>query len=167
MDSRINKTITLFELFYQVVSGNREFEYRPKDRDRKMIENFIKSLSISHDSDWLYDYFAFQFQRYSTMKTRFGKGKIMLGWIIGQKSLKYYRDASDEEKYWGEQFKEIHNIKNPFKEEIQKVDFSAINDQERVRFYNTEKGLVHCTELRLFNSLNKFCKFCKNKEYCV
>lgn len=166
MDSRVDKTIILFEYFYQVVSGNKVFEFEPKERDMKMIKNFIKSLSVSHDSNWLYDYFAFQFQRYNTMKTRFGKGKVMLGWIIGPKSLKYYRECSEEEKYWGEQFKLDKDLKNPLVERS-KVDLFSHLDKERLRWYGTDRGLIHCKDMNLADHKSKYCKMCKNNRYCI
>lgn len=130
-----------------------------------MIDNFLEQLTPSHDSDWLFNYFCFQFGRYSTMKTRFD-GKIMLGWVIGKKSLKHFKEASDEELYWGEKFRLDFSIKNPLRV-TEKINMSSYLNQERVRFYNTERGLIHCKELELkYTTLNKHCLFCKNKEYC-
>ena len=154
----------LYQYFYQLTSKNKKFQFIPREREQKMIDNFLEKLTLSHDSDWLFNYFCFQFGRYSTMKTRFD-GKIMLGWVIGKKSLQHFRDASSEELYWGEKFRLDFAVKNPLKS-IEKINLSNYSNQERERFYNTERGLIHCKELNLFQAINKFCMFCKNKEYC-
>ena len=160
-----NKVIQLYEHFFQVSTNNQNFEFRPKERERKMIDTFVSKLTPSHGEDWLFGYFCYQFSRYIDLKTRFGKGVVMLGWIIGDKALKKYRDASDEEKYWGDQFKTRFNIHNPLIEK-QPIEYKEYKDKERRRFYNSVRGLLHCKENDLYNDKNRHCIFCKNLKDC-
>jgi len=158
------KVVKLYEYFYQIFSNYRDFEFRPTDRQKKTIDNFLLLLTPSHGEEWLFDYFCFQFGRYYTMNTRFGKGKIMLNWVIGKKSLDYYKNASDEEKYYGREVKRKFSLKNPLIE-VHTTKLTHL-DIERKRFYNTDLGLLHCRELDLYEEKNKYCIMCKNKNYC-
>lgn len=160
------KVISLYEYFFQISSCNPSFEFRPRDRELKMIENFEKKLKISYGSDWLFNYFCYQFSRYSTLKTRFGKGIVMLGWVVGDQALNKYKKASEEERYYGEKFKADYNLSNILEKPLVIRISTEYLDRERKRFYNTERGLLHCTENSLFDKKNSNCMFCKNKQEC-
>jgi hypothetical protein len=161
-----DKVIQLYEHFFQITSNNPNFEFRPKIRDKKMIETFVSKLNVSQGPDWLFNYFCYQFQRYADKKTRFGKGIVMLGWVIGDKALKRYSEASDEEKYYGEKFRLDHNISNPLTIRTP-VDTRSYRQREKKRFYNQVRGLIHCKENDLkYDQKDKLCMFCKNKKEC-
>lgn len=162
----ISKVNQLYEYFFQISSNNPSFEFRPKLREKKMVESFVKKLNVSQGSDWLFNYFCYQFQRYADKKTRFGKGIVMLGWVIGDKALKRYREASDEEKYWGEKFRLDNNTSNPLINRTP-VDTRSYKQREKKRFYNQLRGLIHCKENDLkYDQKDKVCVFCKNKKEC-
>jgi len=156
----------LYEYFYQLSTGNQNFEFKPKENERKMIDNFIAKLTPSHGEDWLFHYMCYQFSRYCDQKTRFGKGIVFVGWIFGPAALERYKNATDEEKYWGEQFKERFLAKNPLIKPLSiKIDISYKN-RERTRFKQLERQFLHCSEMNLFEERNKICMFCKSKELC-
>lgn len=162
----IEKVKQVYEYLYSASSGNRNFTFKPKERDLKMIENFVKTLNPSHGDDWLFNFMCFQFSRYYDLNTRFGKGRIMLGWVIGEKALKKYSNAPNEEKYWGEEFKVKLELKNPLNKPVSCKPNKSYLDRERKRFEVPERQLIHCQEMNLFDSKNKVCMFCKNKELC-
>lgn len=162
----IEKVKILYEYLYGVTSGNRNFEFKPREREQKMIENFVKQLTPSHGDDWLYNYMTFQFSRYAEQHTRFGKGKVMLGWVTGQKAFKKYKEAPDEEKYWGEVFRTRFSLQNPLLETLSIQISRSYKDRERIRFQDSERQFIHCNENNLFDNRSKECMFCKNKELC-
>lgn len=164
MENR-EKVAFLYQYFYRIVSNNRSFRYSPKQRESKMIDNFLSMLTPSHGDDWMFEYFAYQFQRYDSMETSMGKGKVMLGWVIGKKALDHFRNASEEQRFWGEKFVSENRIKNPFRYPL-KVNLSDNNDRERLRFYGTDRGILHCMELELYDKKNKNCFLCRNKKDC-
>lgn len=160
------KVIQLYEHFFQISAGNPNFDFKPKENENKVIDNFVKKLTLSHGEEWLFNYFCYQFSRYYNLKTRFGKGVVMISWILGKKALNKYSEASEEEKYWGDVFKERFNIRNPlFKRQTIEIDISYHN-RERTRFKQSERQLIHCSEMNLFNEKNKICMFCKNRNIC-
>jgi len=161
------KVITLYEYLYGISSGNQNFEYHPTERETKIIDNFIEKLTPSHGEEWLFDFLCYQFSRYIDQNTRYGKGKIMIGWVLGDKAIQKFKEASEEERYYGEQFKVNFNVQNPIKQPIETVEISKdYKNRERSRFYGTERGLIHCNENSLYEELNKFCMTCKFKGYC-
>jgi len=162
----IEKVKQVYEYLYSATSGNRNFEFKPKERELKIIENFVKNLGLSHGDDWLFDFMCFQFSRYVDLKTRFGKGRIMLGWVIGDKAFKKYISAPNEEKYWGEAFKTRFELRNPLNKALSCPQGKSHKDRERARFKDLERQLIHCYENGLFSYKNKICMFCKNKELC-
>jgi len=161
------KVIILHEYFTQVVFNNMNFEYKPKISSQSAIKNFVKRLSSSHGDDWLFNYFNFHFSRYYKMKTRFEKQFIPINWIAGIKSFNHYKNATNEEKHYAEIFKCDFEISNPLIKKNKIIILnSTILNVERKRFYNTDRGLLHCKELKLYRELNINCMMCKNKNYC-
>lgn len=161
-----DKVIILYEYFYRQVSGNLKYKFKPKDQDHRMIDKYLTNLTDSHGNEYLYEYFCYQFSRYADLETRFGKGKVMLSWIIGEAALKKWREASPEERYWGDQLKLTYHLTNPFPTKIEPLNISQNKERERRRFYSTDRGLIHCTENNLWDAKSKYCIFCKYKNYC-
>ncbi len=159
-----DKIIILYEYIYGEFSGNKDFILKMTSRNNKIIENFVSSLPSNYGDNWLFNFFCFQFSKYYDKKTRFGVGKIMLNWILSVKAVKYFNDAPDEEKYWGEVFKSKFKLVNPLLK--RGVFDKSYLDLERKRFYNTDLGLLHCIDLGLYDKMNKNCIFCKNRKIC-
>lgn len=164
--TNIEKVKIMFEYISGVATGNHNFEFNPRDNELKMIENFTIRLTPSHGDEWIFNYMCFQFSRYIDLKTRFGKGKIMIGWVIGQKAFNKYKEAPDEEKYWGEVFKTRFNLRNPLNKPLFIEVGKSYKNRERKRFNVSERQFLHCEEMNLFDEKSKICMFCKNKELC-
>jgi len=162
----LSDVIELYEYFCQNVSGNQFFEFQPRVNEIKMMKVFVDSLSPSHGEDWLFNYFCFQFHRYTDKKTRFGQGVIYLNWVIGQKAILKFKEASSEELYYMEQFKSSFNLVNILLKPQSIENGKDYKDRERRRFYNTTRGLLHCKENSLYSQKNKNCITCKNKTDC-
>jgi hypothetical protein len=170
MNIELSEIIQLYEYFYRDYTGIKNFKFNITQGNIKHVKNFRSMLTYSHGYDWLFDYFCFQFQRRSTqtIKADFmhGKVKMMISWIIGQKAFESYKKASDEEKFYGHEYKRIRGLKNPFVEK-KVLDKQIFENNERRRFYNTELGFIHCTDLNLFSGSNKYCLGCKNRTLCI
>lgn len=162
----IQQTKQLYQYLYEVCSGTQIDNFRFSKRDEKMIENFVAKLTYSVGEDWLWNYFCYQFSRYVDLKTRMGKGKVMLNWTIGDKALRKYREATDEEKYWGEEFKNRYNVKNPLLKPLSISINKDYKERERNRFKDEFRRLIHCKENELFDKRSKTCFMCKNKKEC-
>lgn len=160
------QVIKLYEHLYQNVSGAGYFTYKPKERETKMIENFVSKLPESYGENWLYSFMTYQFSKYHDQKTRFGTGKVMIGWVIGEKALESFRSASEEQLFYSEVFRANYKIENILKPTPKVVFSDKYKNAERNRFFNTDRGLIHCKEMGLEWGKNKYCMTCKNSEYC-
>jgi len=176
MDDRINYIVELYELFYRDFTGNSKFKFVYSKQNLSLINSFISKLDHKYGTDWLFDYFGFQFQLRSTQDINpnfmFGKVKIMLSWVIGSKAFNYYLQASDEQKFYGRDYVRKRGIKNHFKEDtyfrFDSIDLKSYHDRERRRFLNTDLGFIHCNDLKLsFDNKSKYCLICKNKKLCI
>lgn len=158
--------LKLYEYLYRISSKNRSFKFKPSLRETTIIDNFVGKLTESHGKDWLFNFLTYQFSRYIDQDTQFGNGKILVGWVLGDKALQRFRDASEQELYYANQFIVNYEVKNIlFEREL--IDDSDYKHRERMRYYGTDRGLVHCkTMINLFNPQHKDCIFCKYKEYC-
>ena len=162
------KTMRLYEYLYRITSSNKYFKFNPKGRDAVILNNFIEKLTESHGEDWLFNYLVYQFSRYYDLDTFVGKGKVMAGWVFGEKALKKFREASSEELFYSDKFKEEMKIKNIlFESESISVEVDEYKHKERMRFHSTDAGLIHCKTMGdLYNPKHKDCMFCKFKEWC-
>lgn len=161
-----NKVKTIYQYLYEKAVGKQFSNFRYSERDQTMIDKFVSKLNYSIGDDWLWNYFCYQFQRYVDLKTRLGKGIVPLSWVIGEKALKRYREATEEELFYINEFKIRYNVKSPlFEPETVKFSDNYRNN-ERKRFTDLNRRLIHCRENELFDSKNKVCFSCKNKEYC-
>jgi hypothetical protein len=161
----IEKTKQVYELLYEACSGIHTNYVRYNSMEDKMIENFVQKLNYSVGDDWLWNYFCFQFSRYTDQKTRM-KGRIMVSWVVGPAAFKKYKEAPDEQKYWGKEFQQRLEVKNPLLEPISLPEAKEYKERERNRFKEELRRLLHCKENELFDKKSKTCYLCKNKKEC-
>ena len=159
--------VKLYEYLYQKTSGNKLFEFKPNKTNKIKIDCFLNGLTSSYGQFWLFNFLTYQFFRYHDLKTRFGRGIVQLNWVLGKKALNKFNNASEEEFYMMEEFKSNYSIKNILasRKDISE-SYKVYLDQERKRFYGTIRGYIHCTELGLYDPINKNCMFCKNNLNC-
>lgn len=176
MDERVDKVILLYEIFYRDYSGNSKFRFNFSKSNLSLVHKFVKMLDHRHDDGWMFDFFCFQFESRSkqniSLDFMFGRVKIMLSWVIGQKAFNNYLSSSDERRYYGRRYAEIRGINNPFRQifsTISREELKDFEDRERRRFLNNgDMGLVHCTGMQIrYNKKSKLCLVCKNKSLCV
>jgi len=158
--------ITMFEHIHKKVIGNAKYKFRANGNNIKMVNNFCNKLTPSYGEQWLTDVISFGFFRYHDMDTKFGKGKmILVGWILGDKNIKAFNDASAEQRFVFDQFKAKYGIHYQ-EQTVASIDMNAYGINERKRFYNTDRGFIHCKEMGLTRGKNKYCLMCNYKEYC-
>lgn len=155
------QAIKLFNYFHKAVF-NQSANFSGTERQLKSLNNFLKLVSDYSERD-LYEYVCFQFFRVHEQDTQMGK--VQFNWVFGKKALKYFHDRSDAQVYYMRLFRQKYNIKNIFEKPVV-LDTRSYNDYERGRFYNTEKGFLHCQSMRLYNESNDYCVNCKFKNIC-
>lgn len=171
----IESTTFLFEYFFKKMTGWQKYKFSPSDNQKKQIESFIKLLHkkyslFSVGPDFLIDYFTFQFNYWSQLDTRFDN-KVMFNWVVGKKAIERWDDKHKSWSYFLTDFIKDKGIDREvlFNKIAKKTDISLMetSEVERRRFYNTDRGLLHCIETTpLYNSRSKLCILCKHKNDC-
>ena len=162
----------IYEEVYRKFSNEKMFELNMEnDRTRKYLLNFYnvfnKQYGESVDENLILNFIVLQFRCYEHAKTRFGKNHIYLNWILGKKALSRWERKKDSWLYWNDEFIKRYNIDRPKQICVNNEEGkNFFNNIERRRFYNTERGLLHCVELDLFDRYNKKCIHCRFKDIC-
>jgi tRNA uridine 5-carbamoylmethylation protein Kti12 len=166
-----DETVKYYEIIYGHSSGYREYEFNIK-KNRKFFENLLKRLykkyGASLGDQLIWDYLTFQVMVYSDLKTKFGKGKFPVSVIVGEKAIKRWDNKSDGWLHECNLFRKKLGIIRPVKEinTLKSISHKKYKERERKRFYNTDRGLLHCFELKLFENFSKECINCKNRGDC-
>lgn len=161
----------IYEHIYSYYSGQRIYELKLTEKVSKIIDSFNKELKKHYfgsvDEEFLFNFTVYQFRYYEDKQTRFGKGRVQLNWILGKKAIERWQNKPKKWLYFNDLFVSRYNIPaihKKVKNDIKKTTY--VNSIERKRFFNTEMGLVHCTQLKLFDRFSKECLICKHKEIC-
>ena len=175
--------ITLcYQYCYSKVSGNKSFLFSPRGSEVKLINSFCELLEEHYGKDtvdinFLFSFFVFQFEYWHDKETRFGKGRVMLNWVIGPKSFERWCNRHEKWDYFSNEFAREYGInKSDVLEIVNYVEkdgsdkydiFSNIENTERRRFHNTERGFLNCIQLTtMYNNKTKWCILCKNSASC-
>lgn len=177
MISHKQAIVDLYELFYRKFTGKKKFKLDlNKKKQEKIIDNFISKLDENYSIasigiDFLVRYFLFQFYYW---KNKNIKRNIQIEWVIGKKALDRFLYNGFNEKF--EYFINKENtidfspIYHKFAKQNYQPNFNEESKRERVeklRFFNTEKGLVNCLEnTSLYNPDSDLCIQCKFQEDC-
>ena len=140
--------------------------------NQTIIKRFLYTIESRYEGsfgkDTLWDFMIFNFRHYDGMKTRFGKNNVQLNWIAGNKAIERWEDKKEGWKYWNGEYVRKYGIKRPGKKEKEETEGAFIyKKQERLRFYGSEMGLVHCNSLDLFDYISKECMLCNHRKVCV
>lgn len=132
------------------------------------IKSFQKLLSKKYDiktlGDWFcWNYVAFQFEYYSGLRTKM-KGKYPANWIFGKKALDRWENKNENWQYFVQKFLSEFEITLPV--EYYQDDVDGMFEQERKRFFNTDRGLLHCLQFARYSEKSVSCLICKNKKDC-
>lgn len=125
-----------------------------------------KEYKGSIGEDWVFNYLAYQFNKYSQAKTKLKT--IQVTWIYSGKSLIKYKNRNIESDYFNSEFCKKFKINKRRLVITNELTLSKdYKNNERKRFNDINRQLLHCFELDLFEENNKVCMFCKNKNYCI
>jgi len=168
--------INIYIYFYQKITGSLK-TYEPKDREKKLIENFIKKLDKevgkgSWGFDYLFNYFAFQFEYWRDKETQIKS--FYLSWFLGNKAFDRWKNKNENYYYFCEEgiLKEYKINKNLLSSLILSTqkDFIQLKtyiEIEKQRYYNEDKGFNHCLiSTDLYNHRSTLCLTCKFKVDC-
>lgn len=166
--------IKIHEVFYRVVSLNKYYEFTPNKNDLVLADRFvgwIERKSVSHGLSFLFDYFLFQFNYWYQKDTKFGRGKVMFSWVVGDKARKRWENRNYETYNWcvSNSIKKRLRISigELFKPPLKDL-YSPHEEIEKKRFHNTDLGPVWCgSNTTLYYSKSEMCKNCKSAPACA
>lgn len=165
------KTIyEFYTYFYEKISGQQDYLFKPRRQERVCIENFFKRVEDLFGEEALFDYLCFGFSKYEGLETNQGKNNIPCSWVFGQKTFKSYQERDHEKSaYWVEIMKKNYRIKKSdlIKGEVARVDIKELNSKERKRFVgDIDRQLIHCIENFLYDKNSADCIICTKKLIC-
>jgi hypothetical protein len=157
-----NKLVSIFSFFSQKITGQESIV------EDRLLENFLKILSLKYDpqtlGDWFaWNYVAFQFAFWYDKKTRLN-GKIPPNWVFGTKALERWTQRERNWSYFTNLFLSKLEIVSPV--EYFGKDMVGVFEQERKRFLNSEIGFLHCQASSVFSKKSPSCIICKYKKDC-
>jgi len=171
-----DQVIGAYEIFYSRVNNFRNYIFHPTPRQRKIIGNFVKVLESEYakgsvGSDYMFKFFAFQFNYWHDKNTRFGAGKIMLEWVIGKTAVQRWKDRHEKAVYHSlRNMALMYGVNPAIDEDLSETNYLRISpgeEQEKNRQYSTDGGLLLCLlGTTLYNHRSKLCIGCKNKVNC-
>lgn len=165
-----------YQMFVRKLWGRDTFVYEEEPKDEICIRNFIKTLIKEYGEEsigknFIYDYFCFQTNYWINLNTRFGK-RIPVSWFLGKKAFERWKNNPEPDLYHAHQTANqlgihIGLIYGEKKSLIKALVLNTAEENEKNRFYNTDRGFLNCIEsTTLYSHLSKACITCKFKNDC-
>lgn len=150
-----------YEYLCERVFSHPEVEFKVKQNQKKMIENFLK-FSKEMTTDWLWQYLLFQFvNRGSHKYTR----TPSINWILGEKAILRWNNRTVAQQ----RVLEIEALKykfvNPTAKTVSQVGEEYKESQRKLHF-NTPQGFLLCQDFGGFLYDRGRCFSCKYKNEC-
>jgi hypothetical protein len=165
----IDEFLKYYEGIYRNAT-NMNIDVFRNPKNRKLVSNLLERLNNlypSIDGKFLFDFIILQFNHYENFILARGKNRLQLSWLVGDKAIERWKNKSENWNYFNREFCKKYRIKAPEKKyQVNEEGRKEFRSRERKRFYNTERGLIHCMELELFESLNSQCLECNYKNIC-
>jgi len=173
--------VDLYEYFYAASTNNVSMRFIPTDKQLKMVDNFLKLIKKkgkyhSIGSEYLVQYFTFQFNRWHDIDSdKFGRGKVMLNWVIGPKAWKLWlgRNTDYDFTIYNHSFlKKKRIVRSELLDICQRRSHrsnipSIVEERERVKYLNKDIGLAWCMrETSLYIKSSPSCMKCRHKSDC-
>lgn len=165
--------IKLYQYFYSKVYHRKDFEYNPSSKELVTIDKFLEILEFNNSfgEDWLFNYFAFQFEYWSNLKYKKIKS-VIIGYILGPKAFERFDQRNEQSGYFTQEFILNYNIDRDviFGSRYYRKDLLNISKSEEIekqRFSNDIERLANCFfNTTLFNIKSKICVLCRQSRLC-
>lgn len=170
--------IKAYQYFYGAVLHYPSYTFKPNSRQQAMIVKFLALLDKSYKintlgTDFLFRYFAFQFQCREEQSTRF-EGRVMLNWTIGPKALERWKKKDPSYYFFcteGILKRYEIGLKKVFPDTQEKkfylTGLTFSEEIEKRRFLNTNDGFANCIDnTTLYNKESPVCEKCQFATEC-
>src|SRR5579872_1528181 len=150
------KIETSYEFFYRKISGFPDWDFIPTEREKISILNFANKLkkfyAESIGSDWLFDFFSFQFNYWQGKYTRLGtSGLAKIEWLIGEAAILRWgvRPVAYKWIIRMNLFNKISISLDEFNTTLgakYEKELNIWEEDEKKRYFNTNKGFLNCLQ---------------------
>lgn len=170
--------VELYSYFISKVYYHKSYEFfkvRLTDSINRSMVNFLIELSINDievSRDYLFDYCGFQFEYMLSKVPRYKENRIPFTQIFNKVGIQRWIDKKEGYMYYvGESLRkkgiDRSDIIPPAIVIRDPKDLIKIEEIEKQRFLNSEKGLSHCLiSTSLYNSNSSICLGCVNRDRC-
>lgn len=162
--------IKYYKYFYEKVSGRVLINITKSDE--KILSKFVISIGSNVGEEFMYKYMCYQFYYWHNLDTKFGKGNILLAWVIGDKAYgRYIINKSNHWKSYSTTLFEKFGVRRS--DLITDANTwisgnSAHEDVDKLLYYNTDKGLLFCVDYTsMYNPKSGICTVCDNRNSCI
>lgn len=146
---------TMYEYFYRILSGDRQYSYAPTSKEQKTIDNF----ALYHTQLSLWNYFSHQFEYWSKLTYTHG---FNISYIIGSKAIERWNSRFTTFKWdkaifaaYDQHYFDTTTDKKISYEEIVKRGFDKTHP------------LPQCVDVTtLYNPEHSICKKCLDRVAC-
>ena len=169
---------TFYQYFFSKIIRYDDYMFIPNKQQNSLINNFIanflnKEYSHSVGTDFLFNFFAYNFEYWHNKGDKFGGRKVMINMVLGSTAIERWKNKNEHALYFSLDFckknkifkSEIDDIIN-FKEgDYSESRFEKIYNIERKRFLNTDKGFLNC--ISFTNLYNENCEACLECKFSI
>lgn len=164
-----------YEYFYRKISMNPDYHFVPADRDVAHAQKFLERFQSTIGESTLFEYMSFQFYYWHDKDTRFGKGKVMLNWVIGDKAFSRWASNKSDWYSYSTELNRLYGVERSDLIEIDKLDIMRFDtnevypyeERDRGLYHNTAEGVVHCSDFTtMYHPKSKWCSSCSNVGLC-
>ena len=169
--------IEAYGVFCKRIHNMPSFVFKPSERERRQISNFIDLVSnkygrFSIGKTFLFNFMSFNYEYYSSLDHCATK-KIPLNWVIGRKALSRWVNRTEDDLYHAMKYASdngvhmglIRSAKNDHVNDVASVRISE--EAEKKRFHNEPEGLSNCIETTtLYNRRSVSCISCRYRIEC-
>ena len=163
--------IKLYQYFYQKTYHNPNFEFIPKKGELVTIDKFVEVLNEigSLGQDWIFHYFAYQFNYWKDLKYKKIK-TVIVSYILGVKAFYRYEERNEQSDYFVDEFIRDYKLDSNdiwndtyYKKDL--LNVSKAEEAEKMGYASSR--LINCLQhTTLYNIRSEICMLCIKSTLC-
>lgn len=164
--------IKTYEYFYKKIYSTEKYKYKPSEKAIKTIHNFLKLLDKKYNlqsigTNFLYNYFLFQFDYWSKLEIEAFYGTMQIDYIIGKKAFTRFIQRNQDFDYMFAQYPIISQYQIRYNDiAIYKKQIKT-NETLKWLYHNLDRGLDTCIKYTtLYDPQHTSCITCNFKADC-
>lgn len=164
--------IKTYEYFYKKIYSTEKYKYKPSEKAIKTIHNFLKLLDKKYNlqsigTNFLYNYFLFQFDYWSKLEIEAFYGTMQIDYIIGKKAFTRFIQRNQDFDYMFAQYQIISQYQLRYDDIVIYKKQIKTNETLKWLYHNLDRGLDTCIKYTtLYEPHHTSCITCNFKADC-